>query len=67
MSNTITPLIPALYSALDVVSRELSGALPCATLDATTSRAAVGQTVISFKTPAAFAGNIVNLVIFIEY
>ena len=58
MSNTLTSLIPALYSSLDVVSRELVGAIACATLDATTERAAVGQTVISFQTPSAVATDI---------
>lgn len=58
MANTLTSLIPSLYSALDVVSRELSGAIPCATLDAQTTRAAVGQTVVSFQTPAAAATDI---------
>lgn len=59
MANTnLTALIPSLYAALDVVSRELAGAITCATLDATATRAAVGQTVVSFATPAAFATNI---------
>jgi len=58
MANTITSLIPSLYAALDVVSRELAGAIPVATLDATTTRAAVGQTVLSFRSPAATATDI---------
>jgi hypothetical protein len=58
MANTLTALIPSLYAALDIVSRELVGAIPCATLDASATRAAVGQTVISFKSPAATATNI---------
>lgn len=57
-SNTLTGLIPSLYAALDIVSRELVGAIPCATLDASATRAAVGQTVISFKTPTATATDI---------
>lgn len=40
---------------MDIVSRELVGCIPCATLDARVSRAAVGQLVYSFKTPAATA------------
>lgn len=58
MANTLTSLIPSLYSALDVVSRELVGAIPCCTLDATTERAAVGQVVYAFQTPAATATDI---------
>lgn len=57
-ANTLTSLIPSLYAALDVVSRELVGAIPCATLDASASRAAVGQTVLSFKTPTSTASDI---------
>ncbi len=57
-ANTLTGLIPSLYAALDVVSRELVGAIPCCTLDASAERAAVGQTVISFKTPTAVATDI---------
>jgi len=58
MANTLTSLIPSMYAALDVVSRELVGAIPCATLDATVTRAAVGQTVLSFRSPAATATDI---------
>jgi hypothetical protein len=58
VANTLTSLIPALYSSLDVISRELVGAIPCCTLDATTTRAAVGQLVYSFQSPAATATNI---------
>lgn len=57
-ANTLTSLIPSVYQALDVVSRELTGAIPAATRDATVERAAVGQNVISFKTPAATATDI---------
>lgn len=59
MANAnLTSLIPSLYAALDVVSRELVGAIPAATRDATADRAAVGQSVVSFKTPAATATDI---------
>lgn len=58
MANTLTSLIPSLFESLDIVSRELVGAIPCVTLDANVSRAAVGQLVTSFVTPIAAATNI---------
>jgi hypothetical protein len=59
MANAnLNALIPSLYSALDVVSRELVGAIPAATRDSTAERAAQGQPVIAFKTPAAVATDI---------
>jgi hypothetical protein len=58
MANTLTALIPSLYASLDVVSRELVGCIPCCTLNATASRAAVGQVVYTFKTPGAVATDI---------
>ncbi len=57
-ANTLTNLIPELYSNLDVVSRELVGLIPSVTLDPSTSRAAVGQTVRTFVAPAASATDI---------
>lgn len=55
---TITNLIPDLYTALDVVSRELVGLIPSVQSDMTFERAAVGQTVRSPVAPASSASNI---------
>lgn len=56
MANTLTDLIPDLYKALDVVSRELVGFIPAVTIDADVSRAAQGQAVRSHIAPANSAG-----------
>jgi len=58
MANTLTNLIPDLYAAMDVVSRELVGFIPSVTIDADAARAAVGQTIRSPVTPAAAATDI---------
>ena len=52
MANTLTDLIPDVYAALDVVSRELVGAIPGVTRDATADRLATDQTLRSAVAPA---------------
>jgi hypothetical protein len=58
MSNTITGLLPTLYEALDVVSREMVGFIPAVTLDAQAARGAVGQVVMSAVAPVATMGDV---------
>src|SRR5262249_53854906 len=58
MANTLTNLIPTVYAALDIVSRELTGLIPAVTIDANVARAAVGQSVLVPLAPAAAAEDI---------
>jgi len=58
MANTLTSLIPDLYEAVDVVSRELVGFIPSVTLLPSAERASVGQNIRSFVTPAAAAEDV---------
>lgn len=58
MANTLTSLIPDLYEAMDVISRELVGFIPSVARDSSLERAAVGQTVRSFVAPASTAVDI---------
>src|SRR5689334_21059553 len=57
-ANTLTGLIPTMYNALDIVSREMVGYIPAVTLDAQMARAAVNQTVTSPVAPASSATDI---------
>lgn len=44
--NTITGLIPDIYEALDVVSRELTGLIPAVTMSASADRAAKDESIV---------------------
>jgi len=57
-ATTLTDLIPTLYNALDVVSREMVGFIPAVSRDATHERAALNQSVRSFVAPAVTASDI---------
>lgn len=59
MSNTLNNLIPTLYSAMDVVSREQTGLISAVTLDASVAKAALNQKVTSPVAPDAVIGDIV--------
>lgn len=58
MPNTLTPLFPDIYAALDVVSRELTGFIPSVTIDSKSAQAAVGQQVRVDVEPT---GNVVDI------
>ena len=58
MANTITGLIPDLYAALEVVSRELLGFIPSVTHDSEMVRAAVDEDVKIPFAPTSTATNI---------
>ncbi|GJE00563.1 P22 phage major capsid protein family protein [Methylobacterium isbiliense] len=62
MANTLTGLIPTIYEGLDQVSREMIGIIPAVNRDSQVSRAAKGQQVTSFITPAVTASDIVPAV-----
>lgn len=57
MANTLTNLVPDLYEAIDVVSREAVGFIPSVSLLASAERVALNETVRVPITPAAASEN----------
>lgn len=55
-ANTLTNLIPDVYAALDVVSRELTGFIPAVGRNSTADRVAANQTLRSIATRANTSG-----------
>jgi len=55
--NTINGLVPDIYEALDVVSRELTGMIPAVTMSASAERAALNQSIIIDVEAAGNVGN----------
>lgn len=60
MPNTLTAIIPTLYDAMRVISRELVGFIPSVARDSGVERAAVGQPVSFHIVPAMEAGNVTS-------
>jgi hypothetical protein len=59
VANTLNNLVPDLYEALDVISRELTGFIPAVSRDSSVARAAIGQNVlVPITSEAAAADNV---------
>jgi hypothetical protein len=58
MANTLNQLMPDLYEALDIVSREQIGFIPAVTLDARAERASLNQVIRVPIAPASAAENV---------
>jgi hypothetical protein len=55
VANTLTDLIPTLYQALDVVSREMVGMIPAVSRNSSAERAALNEQILVPITPPATA------------
>ena len=58
MANTITNMIPIIYDALDIVSRELVGYIPACGRDSSADKVAVGQTINIYIAPPATTADV---------
>lgn len=58
MANTITNMIPILYEALDIVSRELVGFIPAVGRDSSADKAALNQTINIYIAPPATTADV---------
>lgn len=58
MSNTLTNLIPTIYEALDVVSREMVGFIPAVSKNSSAERAALNETILIPVTQAQSAQDV---------
>jgi hypothetical protein len=58
-SNTLTGLIPVIYEAMDVIPRELVGAIGAVQMDPSAEMAGLGQIITSHVVPPATAVDIV--------
>ena len=56
--NTISSIVPDIYEALDIVSRELTGLIPAVTMNASADRAGINQNIVVDVEPA---GNVSDI------